>query len=85
MLHLWGALVCPSLDRCNLIHTNAHEQLLTKLLPAFLTLELKEILGFSLFLSLFLFYLSFTISCRVVTNMEMGKRKDAKPNKTNLT
>lgn len=49
MLHLWGALVCPSLDRCNLIHTNAHEQLLTKLLPAFLTLELKEILGFSLF------------------------------------
>lgn len=85
MLHLWGALVCPSLDRCNLIHTNAHEQLLTKLLPAFLTLELKEILGFSLFLSLFLFYLSFPISGRFVTNTEMGKRKDAKPNKTNLT
>lgn len=56
MLHLWGAFVCPSLDRCNLIHTNAHGQLLTKLLPAFLTLELKEILGFSL--SLFCFSIS---------------------------
>ena len=71
------------IDRYNLIHTNVHGQLMTKLLPAFLTLEQEEILGFTLSLSLF-FHFSFPISGRFVTNTEMAKRKGAKPNKTNL-
>lgn len=59
---------------------------MTTLLAAFLTLEQEEILGFTLSLSLsFLFYSSFPISGRFVTNTEMAKRKDTKPNKTHLT
>ena len=45
-----------------------------KLLPAFLTLEQKEILGFTLFL----FYFSFLISGKFVTNTEIAKKKRCK-------